>query len=382
MAKSFARFSCFARGRIVGKAEEGASRSKIRRTVRKRDGTCGSERAIKGILAKARANPKWEGEDSAAGGRPQELTESEQAALKKLMDEEVGVARVTIAYCRKRLPFLRRVSIECVRLCLHRLGLSWRLRRGKAGIAKQHKDARLAYCQWVLKQRPQDLQRWAYVDGTAWYLARTPAELEDKKRAATGKYSWRMATGEDSLEDKNVAASSYAKAQGLPIKIWGFFCDGHLEYYVLPKDYTSNGKPSTQHMNGKRYLAMVKKHFAKWRRTCLPRGRVFIVKDYERFLRNPEIVAAEAEAGCDQIPLYPKVSPDLNAIEGWWRKLKMHLDSNQPATMESRPAFLRRLRRAVQHLNKHSRAHGRQLCRNQKQRASECIKLKGARTRW
>ena len=267
-------------------------------------------------------------------------------------------------------------------MCLHRLGLAWRLRRGKAGIPAKYKTSRVAYSRWVLKQSSKDLARWAYVDGTAWYLARTLEELEDKQRAATGKYCWRMATGQDSLEDKNVAPSSYAKAQGLPIKIWGFFCDGHLEYYLLPKEYTEAGKLSTQHMNGSRYKAMVKKHFANWRRICQSRGRVCVAKDYERFLRSPANTDAEAKAGCDQIPLFPKCSPDLNAIEGWWRKLKMHLEANQPTDLESRSAFLKRLRRSVHYLNKHCREHGRKLCRNQKERARECIKLSGARTRW
>jgi hypothetical protein len=37
MAKGFARFSAFARGRIVGKAEEGASRGRIRKEVLKKE---------------------------------------------------------------------------------------------------------------------------------------------------------------------------------------------------------------------------------------------------------------------------------------------------------------------------------------------------------
>ena len=36
--------------------------------------------------------------------------------------------------------------------------------------------------------------------------------------------------------DENVGPSMYAKSQGLPVKIWGFFANGHLEYYVLPTD--------------------------------------------------------------------------------------------------------------------------------------------------
>ena len=128
---------------------------------------------------------------------------------------------------------------------------------------------------------------------------------------------------------------------------------------------------------------MVEKHFATWRKKCLPRGgSVYVVKDYERFLRNAETIAAETKAGCLQVPKYPKCSPDLNAIEGWWRKLKLHLEEKEPDEMESREEFIRRLRRAVNHLNERCRTLGRKLCRNQKERAKECKKLLGARTRW
>ena len=44
------------------------------------------------------------------------------------------------------------------------------------------------------------------------------------------------ANGKDGLLDENIGPSMYAKGQGLPVKIWGFFANGHLEYYLLPKD--------------------------------------------------------------------------------------------------------------------------------------------------
>ena len=263
------------------------------------------------------------------------------------------------------------------------MGYGWRLRRGKAAIPKKHKPQRLAYAEWVLKQPQTELNRMAYVDGTTFFLARTADELEDKQRAALGKYCYRLKTGEDSLEDQNVGPSCYAKAQGQPVKIWGFFCDGRLEYHIVPKAFTDSGKETTEHMNGHKYQAMVDKHFATWRRRCMPRGgRVLVVKDFERFLRSDATIAAEAKAGCDQIDEYPKCSPDLNAIEGWWRKLKLYLEEHEPTERESRDAFLKRLRRAVHFLNSRCRAQGRRLCRNQKERAKDVIKLNGARTRW
>ena len=52
-----ARFSAFSRGRIVGKAEEGAPRKKIRASVLKTDGTPSSLRAIDKVLAHSRSIP-------------------------------------------------------------------------------------------------------------------------------------------------------------------------------------------------------------------------------------------------------------------------------------------------------------------------------------
>ena len=53
---------------------------------------------------------------------------------------------------------------------------------------------------------------------------------------------------------------------------------------------------------------------------------MFVVKDYERSLRHPGSIQAETDAGCLHVETYPKCSPDFNAIEGWWRKLKMPLE--------------------------------------------------------
>jgi len=233
MVKSYARFTPFLRGRIIGQAEAGEARKNIRKSIRKKDGKCAGMRAIDALIARGR-DKNYNGEDSKAGGRPRELTEQEEALLKKLIIDEVGLARVTIQYCKKRLKFLRRLSREGVRLALHRVGLAWRLRRAKTAIPKKHVAARIKYCKWVLRQPQADLNRWTYVDGTSFYLARTAEEAQDKQRASLGRSCWRMENGQDSLEDRNVGPSCYAKAQGQPIKIWGFLCDGRCAF---PQDH-------------------------------------------------------------------------------------------------------------------------------------------------
>jgi hypothetical protein len=77
---SFARFTPFSRGKIVGKAEEGASTKAIRKTVLKKDGRLASLRAIDAVVAKAKSDPSWQGEDSSAGGRPPAFTPSQVSA--------------------------------------------------------------------------------------------------------------------------------------------------------------------------------------------------------------------------------------------------------------------------------------------------------------
>ena len=58
--KSTARFTPFARGRIVGKAEEGARRNNIRKEALKKDGTRANIRAIDSVLQRARSDPDWQ----------------------------------------------------------------------------------------------------------------------------------------------------------------------------------------------------------------------------------------------------------------------------------------------------------------------------------
>ena len=93
-------------------------------SVRKTDGNVGSNQAIQHVVAKAKSDPAWQGEDSSAGGRPQSLLPTEVQALKQLIHDEVVVARVTIPYCRKRLPCLKRVSAE--QSATHSTALAWR----------------------------------------------------------------------------------------------------------------------------------------------------------------------------------------------------------------------------------------------------------------
>jgi hypothetical protein len=271
---------------------------------------------------------------------------------------------------------------EVVQDTFKRLGYAYRDRRRKAAIGDEYKPARLVYCDWLLKQAQSYLNKFAYTDATTFFLANDESQNTGKQRAALGRKIWRRKDGRDSLEDKNVGPSTYAKAQGKPVKIWGVWGDGHLEYFLLPEVTNDKGRKRSANMNGDRYEGMVKKHFAGWKKKMFPRmgkTKVALVKDFEGFLRQPRNLKAEEDAGFKTVKLHPKCSPDLNAIENAWDLLQDRLLLTAPVEMEPRSDFVKRLRRTVCWMNTNARKHGRDLCRNQKKRAAQIKKLQGAR---
>ena len=105
------------------------------------------------------------------------------------------------------------------------------------------------------------------------------------------------------------------------------------------------------------------------------------MQDREGCLWQDWNLEALAAAGFDIVE-HPKHSPDLNAIEGWWNRLRQRLEETEPEYFEDRPEFLKRLRRTVDWINIHCQVDGVSLCRNQKERARSVLKLKGAKCRW
>ena len=87
-------------------------------------------------------------------------------------------------------------------------------------------------------------------------------------------------------------------------------------------------------------------------------------------------------AGCIVVEQHTKYSPDLNAIEGWWQELRERLEPAAPEELETREAFIARLRRTVKWLNQHRWEDAFKLCANQKERAADVHMLKGAKTKW
>lgn len=378
--RTFARLDQWARAQVCAYRQAGKPRDEICSLVEKKDGTHPTLRAVDAVLEKKAEDPGWRGEDSRAGGRPRALSKAQRRQLTNLVFRERGKAVVTAPFCQKRLPFLRTVTEQTVRNELQLAGLKWLRRRRKTAVLKRHKAPRKLYCTWVKAQAQSFLNKFCYTDGTTFYLARGPAEQEGKQRAALGPWVWRMANGKDGLWDENVGPSLYAKSQGLPVKIWGMFANGRLFYHVLPKDK----KRKTTNMNTKRYGKLVRQKFAKWRVSAFRSKAVrpHLVQDHEGCLWKDANLKALSKAGFHVLKNYPKCSPDLNAIEGWWRRLRQLLNDTAPADCETRPMFLRRLRATVNWMNKHLRQEALGLCRNQKVRADDVLRLQGAKSKW
>ena len=88
------------------------------------------------------------------------------------------------------------------------------------------------------------------------------------------------------------------------------------------------------------------------------------------------------EAVCDPLRKHTEHSPDLDAIEAWWNRLRQRLQKTAPSAFESRQEFHKRLQRTVAWLNERQRREGRRLFRGQKQRARAVLRLVGAKCKY
>ena len=139
------------------------------------------------------------------------------------------------------------------------------------------------------------------------------------------------------------------------------------------------------HMNGDVFRRMVQRHGPQWVRRCWGRRRprrLRVVMDHARCLWQAASLRCLQGHGLLPICKFPKCSPDLNAIEGVWARLRQRLETSAPMTVETRNDFLSRLRRALRHLNRTRGAELHAMCSNQKERARDVIRLNGSRTGW
>lgn len=376
--KKHARLDVWSRAQIVAFARAGWAKTKIRGQVRKPNGAKPTLRTVQGVVAKATKDPTWRGQRQWSGGRPKTLTPAQQKEVVDLVFAERASAVVSIRYCKKKIPSLRKVSRWTIGRSLQDAGLAWLRRCLKRWVPPSARQQRKRHAWWLNRQARSLFRRFVYIDGTTFYLARGVDEADNKRRGRLGRLAWRMANGKDGLHSDNVGPSMYAASQGKPVKVWGVLANGRFSYCVLPADGAR-----TTHMNGRRYRSMLKTKAKKWLRHSYGRrvpSTLHLVKDGETCLWTDDALKAECAVGLQTFRRHPKYSPDLNAIEGFWGRLRQLLDDRAPEAAETRADFLVRLRRTVQWMHDNLAAEMMGMCTNQHERADAVLNLEGART--
>ena len=298
-AKSHARLSPFLRGVVYGAFLFGALPGDIVQTVTKPDGAAMSEQAARDTIQLVESNGglKWDGDATALSeaGRPRETTPAFDRKVTKLVFKHRGKMKVTVQLIKKKYPDARRYSDETIRRRLHEAGLKWMRRRRKTLVPAKYKKPRVDWARWVLRRTASTLSRWMYTDGTVFYLAVTQSQQEDKVRAALGGGVWRMANGHDALYEDCVGPSSYAKAQGLPVRVWGLLIGGMLFICVLTEGDC---------MNRWWYEWIITHHFPRWMKKAWGANHSggYLVQDGEKALWTPEPRAAMQEVRWCQQP--------------------------------------------------------------------------------
>ena len=339
----------------------------ISRIILKGDGKSRfSETAIKTCMDALEDDPNWRGQREAGSGALRKTTPAQDQQIQNAIFKYRGRFKVTVAWLKKRYFWARQLSDSAVERRLGEAGLAYLRRRRKFKVAEVYVPERLAYCDSVKRKRQSTLDKWAYTDGTVFYLDRTAEENEHTQRAALGSLVWRKVDGTDALYADCVGPSGYKKAQGKPVRIWGMLANGKLHIQVLDEGDV---------MNSDLYAELVDEKFSAWLGGC-----DYLVQDFEGCLRSEAALAAFKRVGVELVPDYPRSSQDFNAIENAWDLLRRRLDTTLPRALEDRASFVARLLEAVRFVNRYRKARLEELSRNQKVRCQECVDLEGGRT--
>jgi hypothetical protein len=365
------QLSAFEVGQVKAHVQHGLSAAAIAERIVKADGKSSfGETAIQNCMNKLTQKPEWRGEREEGSGPPRKTTTNQDKQMVKWLLKERGKQKVSASRIKKQFPFLRKLSDTLVEERLRDANLSYLRRRKKSIVTKEYLKPRVEYCQGVKRKHQSTLEKWAYTDGTVYYLDRTDAEAEDSKRRSLGTHVWRRSDNKDAMYQECLGPSSYSKGQGIPVKVWGMLACGVLHIHILDEGET---------MNQILYAELIEDKFEDWCGNC-----EHLVCDYEACLRCPLAVHALSKTPLRLLDPYPKCSQDFNPIENAWGILRQRLDENQPTYLETRAEFTHRLKAAVKWANQHKADQLWYLSTNQKERALECLAQKppGGRTKW
>ena len=360
MKKASYQLSPFEVGQVKAHLEHDLTAAEIARRVKKSDGkTTFGETAILNCINKLQENPRWRGERAEGSARPRKTTASQDEKIVDFLFEERGKQKVSVRTLKKEFRFLRPLSNSLVEERWHEAELSWLRRRSKSIVEKEYLEDRVQYSHGVKRKHQSTLDRWAYTDGTVYYLDRSEAEYENSKRRALGTHVWRRSDNRDAMHQDCLGPSRYNKGQGVPVKVWGMLASGRLHIHILDEGET---------MNQDLYAELVEDKFEDWCGDC-----DWLVCDFETCIRCDSALHALSKTPLKLVENYPKRAQDFNAIENVWAILKERLDETMPRKLEGREDFIKRLKAAVRWANQSRKGQLWYLATNQKERADECL---------
>ena len=236
-----ARLGPFEVGQILVHVANGLIPSQIVPRVKKPDGkNTFSLQCIVDAVNKLEADKSWRGERKQGSGAPKKTTTAVDNRIYKMVIKKRGKVKVTVSHLKKMIPELRHLSDSLVQDRLYDAGLRYLRRRRKSLVTKKYKQPRIEYCKWILGRQQRTLDQFCYSDGTVFYLDRDEHEHEEAQAASLGAFVWRHADRSDALYNDCIGTSSYNKAQGYPVRIWGLLSDGFLHVHILDQGEVMN----------------------------------------------------------------------------------------------------------------------------------------------
>jgi hypothetical protein len=366
-----AQLGPFEVGQIKAHMEHGLGCTTISRKIFKADGkTPFSEHAIWVAMCKLKENNGWRGEREEGSGAPRKTTAAEDKRIIKWVLDQRGKRKVSAPAVKKRFPTLRKFDDTLIYDRLDEAELVYMRRRRKPIVGKTYYRQRINYCEAVKRKHQSTLEKWAYTDGTTYFLDRNDGEHEHSVRRALGPYVWRKSDNSDAMWEDCIGPSAYSKGQGKPVKVWGMLACGVINIEILDEG---------EAMDTALYVELIEDKFEDWAFNC-----EYLVCDFEGCIRSEQAVWALQKVGLTLVEDYPVSSQDFNAMENAWFILKQRLDETMPIQLESRDDFIKRLKSAVQWANRNRAEQLWHLCTNQKERADDCLqtKPKGGRTKY
>ena len=172
------------------------------------------------------SDPARKGKGQRGSGAPRKTSTRQNKQLVGAIEKYRGKFKATVVWLKKRYFWARIMSNFALESRLDDAGLAY--------LAETtYIPERLSYCVSVKRKHQATSDKWAHRDGSVFYLDRTVDESVHTKKAALGCMVWRIVDGTDALYADCAGLSTYTKAQGKPVKVWGMLAHGKLNIEML-----------------------------------------------------------------------------------------------------------------------------------------------------